>query len=380
MTTNHATNPIEAVVLKQEPEGVLEATVVLRDPNAGEVAFYLYRNEKRIRDQWYSSNRTFRVSTDGQPGLYRVLVFLRLPTGLLITRYSNPVFLNPVVYRLGQTFQKPPSEERAFLLEGRRWKFPALYYPGQPEQPLFVMLSNRVDRDKHTLPAFSRWSWAEQHKFPGHVLCVADPTLDLHEELGLGWYLGTTDQDAGDELATLIRCFAEGLGIPNGKIIFWGSSGGGFGALALAARIENTTAVAINAQTDLFAYEIPEAIESIRKHCFGGKSIAHIQAQYGARINMAQAWQKNRSSRAILIQNTLDAHHYVCHFKPFWEALGGQAEGGAAADGRLFAWLYRDSHGHVPESIEMIPDILRLLDHGSFTSAPVMSARRVANG
>ena len=50
-----------------------------------------------------------------------------------------------------------------------------------------------------------------------------------------------------------------------------------------------------------------------------------------------------------------DRHQYVCHFKPFWEALGGTAGGGATADGRHYAWLYSDLRGHAAESAQMIP-------------------------
>jgi hypothetical protein len=307
-----------------------------------------------------------------EPGLYRVLVHCIDPNGKTIKKYSNPLFLYPVVYRLGASFKKFQPEERALLLQGKYWKYPAVYYAGKEQQRLFVMLSAATRRNEQRLPVFNRWTWAETKKFPGHVLCVADPTLELHDEMNLGWYLGTDEHDVSEELSRFIRRFAEALGIPEDKIVIWGSSGGGFSALAVTSHIEKATAVAINAQTDVFAYEIARYIETVKRCCFRNQTATQIQEHFGTRVNMAQAWRNNRSSRAILIQNKLDTHHYACHFKPFWEALGGAAEGGATPDGRHYAWLYNDSNGHAPESEQMVPEILNLIDQDTFTASTPM--------
>jgi hypothetical protein len=362
MTTSHAKYVIREVILGHDAKELV-ATVKSDESHLGQYAFYVFRNGERIYMQWYTSDPEMRFDTKGEPGLYRILAFFGAPSGKKNSKYSNPLFLHPVTYRLGAGVRKPLPEERTLLLQGNHWKFPAVYYAGK-EQQLFVMLSAAIDKRKHTLPVFNRWTWAEMRKFPGHVLCVADPTLELHEDMNLGWYIGTAEHDVSEELSRFIRSFSEALGIPEGKIVIWGSSGGGFGALALASHIEKATAVAINAQTDIFAYEIARAIKAVRSSCFGNQAIKQIQEHFGPRVNMAQAWKNNRSSRAILIQNTLDTHHYACHFKPFWEALGGTAEGGAAPGGRHYAWLYRDLRGHVAESEQMIPKIFDLINQG----------------
>lgn len=191
--------------------------------------------------------------------------------------------------------------------------------------------------------------------------------------------VGTAEHDASEELSGFLRRFAESLGIPEDKIVIWGSSGGGFSALALASRLEKATAVAINAQTDIFEYEIARKIETVRTSCFGSRTIQQIREHFGSRVNMAQAWSNNRSSRAILIQNTLDTHHYACHFTPFWETLGGTAEGGATSGGRHYAMLYSDPRGHVAESEQMIPAILDLINQDSFTGSSATPIIRAAN-
>ena len=369
--------------MKLEPKVILEherdelvATAIFEAPETGQFSFYVFRNGERIHIQSYSPSPALRVCITVEPGLYQVVVFFLTPNGETIMKYSNSLFLYPVEYSLGCAFMKPKPEERTLLLSGQYWKFPALYFDGKGQQRLFVMLSAAIDRTKQRLPVFNRWTWAQMGKFPGHVLCVADPTLDLHDDMKLGWYIGTGEHDVSEELSGFIRRFAESLGISEDKIVIWGSSGGGFAALAMTSHIEKATAVAINAQTDIFAYEVGRTIEAVRRSCFGNQTAKQIQEQFGPRVNMAQAWRSNRSSRAILIQNKLDTHHYACHFKPFWEALGGTTEGGATADGRHYTWLYSDSRGHVPESEQMVPEILNLIDQGVFTVSTAMPTVR----
>lgn len=366
---NLADYSIDQVVLTRE-QNELVASVVSSGPSTAQFAFYVFRNEVRIHSQWYGSAPFMRFDTKEEPGLYRVFVFLLTPEGKKLTKYSNPVFVNPGTFTLDAP-RIPTPGERVLQLQGPRWKFPALYFNSGHER-LFVMLTAAIDRTKHTLPVFNRWTWAG--KFAGHVLCVADPTLELDDRMKLGWYLGTEKHDATDELCRLIHGFAKVLGIPDEKIVFWGSSAGGFGALALASRLPGSTAVAINAQTDALAYHVDDDVELVRNKCFGGQTEAAINSECGARINMAQAWGNNRNSRAILVQNKMDTHHYNCHFQPFWTALGGNPEGGRSASGRHHAWLYEDRRGHVPESEQMVPEILRLIDDYAGTASPVMLA------
>jgi hypothetical protein len=377
MTKSCANYSIDKVILEHERDELV-ATVQFEAPQAGQFAYWVFRNGERIHIQKYSPNSTFRVGINMEPGLYRVLVHFLDPNGNTIKKYSNPVFLYPVVHTPGNSSRKLQPEERALILHGQYLKYPAVYYAGKEQQPLFVMLSAATRRSEQLLPVFNRWTWAEMKKFPGHVLCVADPTLELHDEISLGWYLGTEKHDATEELSRFIQCIAEALGISQGRIVLWGSSGGGFAALALASRIEKAIAVAINPQTDIFAYEFARQIDTVRRCCFNNQTAQHIQEHFGPRVNMAQAWRSNKSSRAILIQNKLDTHHYACHFKPYWEALGGTAEGGASADGRHYAWIYSDSRGHASESEQMVPEILRLIDQDSFTASTVMPTIRAS--
>ena len=91
------TNPIEQIILEHKGDDLV-ATIVSGASRAGQFAFYVFRNGKRIHPQWYSSNPSMRFRIHTEPGLYRVLVFLLSPNGSRSTKYSNPVFLYPAVY------------------------------------------------------------------------------------------------------------------------------------------------------------------------------------------------------------------------------------------------------------------------------------------
>ena len=300
-----------------------------------------------------------------------MLSFLRSSDGKTVSKYSSPIFINPRSIS-NLLPQKIRAEDRAIQFNGNYWKFPAVFFAGKHSK-LFVMTTAAVERSRMTLPNFNRWTWAGAGKFPGHVLCIADPTLELNEDMKLGWYLGTESHDATDELCKIVLQCANALGVSKDQIVFWGSSGGGFAALSLASRIEGATAVSINAQTDVFAYESKRVVQMVKKFCFADHSVEDIKQMFGWRVDMSLAWEKNQRSKIIFIQNRLDIHHHY-HYQPFWTSLGGSPEGGCAKNGRHYAWLYDDARGHGPESEQMLPEIFRLIDADvGMTSSSVLT-------
>jgi hypothetical protein len=83
---------IEKVILEHKGNELL-ATVVFEASQAGEFAFYVFRNGERIYTQWYTPNPTLRSDTKAEPGLYQVLAFFRAPDGKIIKKFSNPLSL-----------------------------------------------------------------------------------------------------------------------------------------------------------------------------------------------------------------------------------------------------------------------------------------------
>jgi hypothetical protein len=324
-------------------------------------AFYVFRNERRIHVAWYSESPSFEFDTKGVSGCYRVVGFAKFDDGTVESVKSAPLFANPLKVCLSN-FPVVDDQTIVYSLKGGFWTFPALYIPSE-RKSLFVLMPSAVDRKKMRLPAFHRWTWALKGLFPGDVLCVSDPTLELHDELQLGWFIGNDASCATTELSEFVVKLAESRGIPREKIVIYGSSAGGFAALALSACIEGSVAIAINAQVDAFSYYVPKQVELISKMCFSGMPPDAVKRNFPDRVNMISRWARVQSSRAFLIQNVLDRHHYEVHFKPFWKSLGGNPEEqeGLSCSGRHLAWIYRQEGGHIPETMEMAKEIIRLL-------------------
>lgn len=223
-------------------------------------------------------------------------------------------------------------------------------------------MPSAVDRSKSTLPAFNRWKWAIEGIFPGSVLCISDPTLELHDELELSWCLGTKENCATTELSRFVTKIAEANEIPVENIVIYGSSAGGFSALSLSACIDGSVAVAINAQVDAIAYKVTPQVDLISEMCFGMPKES-VRLDFSSRVDMTTRWINIQNSRAFLVQNTDDWHHHNVHFKPFWTSLGGDpGQEGVAYAGRHIAWVHKQEGGHVPETKEMAKKIIEILN------------------
>lgn len=324
-----------------------------------EFAFYVFRNDERVHVAWYTTSTCFEYDTGGIPGYYRVAAFAKGADGVVEAAKSAPLFVSPVVVNEAQ-FAAADPDKVAYLLKGAHWEVAAMYIPAAAKR-LFVMMPSAVKRDLVTLPCFSRWTWAFKGVFPGHVLCLADPTLNAHPELGLGWFLGNHEHCATDEIAGFVTQLAASKGIAREDIFIWGSSAGGFAALALAAKIPGATAVAINAQTDAFAYQVQDQVALLSQWCFGSDAVKQVREQFLDRLDMTVRWASKPASRVVMVQNALDLHHYNVHYKPFWTALGGVLQEGWTSAGPHKSWVYKDQGGHVPETIEMVGQIVSIL-------------------
>lgn len=351
---------IERVEIAQVGSKLIANAVTAADADeAAEFAFYIFRNDQRIDITWYSKQTSIEFDVGDMPGFYRVEVFVRGPDNESESAKSNCLTVNPVVVD-EDAFPAADPNNVAYLLKGKHWEIPAMYFPG-PANRLFVVMPSAVERASVTLPVFSRWSWATKGIFPGHVLFISDPTLALREDLGLAWCLGTAAHCATDEIAGFVSKFAAANGIPNQDIVFYGSSAGGFAALAAAAKVPGSTAVAINAQTDAFAYARREQVALASEACFGSAAVERVRAQFADRLDMVRRWSSKPGSRVIMVQNELDVHHYEGHFKPFWESLGGTVQQGWSANGVHRSWVYSAEGGHVPETIPMAKEIISIL-------------------
>jgi hypothetical protein len=243
----------------------------------------------------------------------------------------------------------------SFIVEEAGINYPVKLKLLEGADKLFIMLNGAVDRNKSELPVFARWNWGKI--LGGHVLAVCDPTLYMSESLSLGWFLGRPDLHAIPGLVRLAEAFRERLGVEQGRMIFYGSSGGGFAAMIAACNSMQGRAIAVNPQTDIFRYHIRHVQSLV--DVLGGESWAagSLQAhpeRWQVLPALAQARTKGEMPRIVVAQNQLDGFHFKNHFQPFVCSEEIPKSGGVNSGKSIMAITYSSEKGHGAEPPELV--------------------------
>jgi hypothetical protein len=216
-------------------------------------------------------------------------------------------------------------------------------------------------RDGTIVPFFARWNWGKI--LGAHVLSICDPTIYLDETLRVGWYLGTRADNAIEGIVAIAESFADSIGVDHGRIVYSGSSGGGFAALQAACMMPNGKAIAINPQTNLVKYDW--SLIHYIKGVSGCSSIEEAQRYYGDRFNVINSLKQELASghvpRIVYVQNINDEEHYQTHFIPFVDEFGLDRTALQSVNGTFMSLLYDGPQGHVAESKD---EVTRIINEG----------------
>lgn len=171
-----------------------------------------------------------------------------------------------------------------------------------------------------------------------NLLSIADPSLAMHPDLRLGWYLGNRPQGPFRALATpLIGHVLAQLG--STRTVFFGASGGGFAAGALSQDFPDSLALLCNPRLDLT--RPPQApIRDYLVHCHAALSATPQRRIRGEFVpdTVDARWEAGPRNTIAIIQNRHDRIFYENQFLPF-------AERHAASDA-VFHLLRDDGEGH----------------------------------
>ncbi len=242
------------------------------------------------------------------------------------------------------------------LVEGGH-RYDLLWMPKPGAKRLFVMLSGDAMRKRYDPPVFQRWKWAPM--LPGHCLYVSDPSTYLHPRLGLAWYAGTASYDPQVVIARLVGEISRAKGVPRSGIVTYGSSGGGFAALRLAAALPAAIAVPINPQVTITDYEMRN-VETYTEIAFGTRDRALALALY-PRLSLQACRDALFDRRIIYIQNRLDNHHHDIHFTPFCRMMETTAQANPT-HGRFRRLVFEHEGGHgAAETQEVFDQAMRIV-------------------
>lgn len=133
-------------------------------------------------------------------------------------------------------------------------------------------------------PVFHRWSWYKSFMEISYV-CLSDPAL--YKALIAGtWFMNDGEINLIEEISQFIVQLAEISNIEQSKIIFYGSSMGGFGSLLLATYIEGSIAIAEVPQLDMRNYPFKSAITSLEENILNGKSFETFAIEHIDRVDV----------------------------------------------------------------------------------------------
>lgn len=310
-----------------------------------------------------------------QPGFYDIHANVKNGDSLTLLRRPFTYIAPDKVYALDDRNEEVDFVTSLSKARKRNYKasyraaingqdFDFIYFPSREER-LYVLCPSAIIRGQFPVPYFYRWQWANDGYFPGNVIVVSDPTFNLDPALGAGWLIGEADKDATKNFAKIISLFSYALKIPFREITFWGSSAGGFIAIQLSAYFPRSSAVAVNAQTDVYKFD---GHQLLYKKGFPGLTESEINAQYGPRLRLAENLERLAENHIFIAQNITDTHHYEEHFKPFLKEIpdnsyDGLKEGIWHDKGSPFTfWLYSQPGGHTPETMEMGQLMLQKLE------------------
>lgn len=183
---------------------------------------------------------------------------------------------------------------------------------------LIVMMPSAVSAARQTkkIPTFSRFTWADSWP-ESEVLALSDPALPLREGIGGAWFVHPR-VDVIKLLSSFIADIAAQRNIPLERICLYGSSLGGFGAIAAASLLPGSTAVAEVPQTDVRMWR-DDAVAVIEKEIIGG-SIEDLYQKYPERITLIDRIRNSGHVPAVrLITNMGESQ--LSHQRAFFEAV-----------------------------------------------------------
>lgn len=202
---------------------------------------------------------------------------------------------------------------------------------------LVVQFHGAIDRTKRKTPAFLDMR-------PGlgrhaHQISIADPSLELSPDLTNAWFAGSRQMPLQKLLPKLIQSLVTELDIE--RVIFFGSSGGGFAALFYSWHFPGSIAVVSAPQTNIRAY-YPGRRKGYFETCWG-KDSADIRDFC---FDLRELYREKVPNTVVYLQSQLDTHHYAKHLMPLIASL--PSDGYERFVTKTSYWGRRNHSGAVP--------------------------------
>jgi hypothetical protein len=219
---------------------------------------------------------------------------------------------------------------------------------------IIVLSSGAYDSNKFNPPVFQRHAWMNELGYSA-IYCN-DPTLYLGK-MNLGWGYGEKDRHYLADSSKILSSIFKKLNVSNENVLFYGSSGGGFMSMILAA-MHKSVALVNNPQT-IFTNFFASQVNILKNAVIPGEEFDVKRVDVVAFFN-----EIKYIPRIHYLLNMASEHDIEKHFKPFIEGLREINESLFKNNVNIEFYMNKDQ-GHNPldkeETIKIIKEAMEKL-------------------
>lgn len=182
-------------------------------------------------------------------------------------------------------------------------------------KPLLVFFHGAVDQEKTVVPHFVGTSY--KNILPANLLHIADSSLVYDKSIRAGWYLGCRNIPLQQVIKEIVLSIAKYIG--SSKIIFFGSSGGGFPALYLSQVVPGSLAIVNSPATSILHHPHRSSrVSQYLKFSFGTESFRDEERVLREVVisDLREGFEVNKGSVLYLL-NINDSGNITSHSEPF---------------------------------------------------------------
>lgn len=191
---------------------------------------------------------------------------------------------------------------------------PVKVSPSPGSKFMVVSFHGAVNREKRPYPHFL--NFRDGVGGTAHQVSLADATLGLDEKLAIGWYAGAPGLLLQQLLPPFFDKLKNALGVE--RVVFMGSSGGGFAALFYSWHCQGSVAVVQVPQTNVWKYHLPGALRRYQNTCWPDG----IPLDAGSPVlDLSSLYSETSRNSVVYIQSALDFHHLHDQMIPFLASM-----------------------------------------------------------
>lgn len=185
-----------------------------------------------------------------------------------------------------------------------------------------------------------------------NLLAIADPSVSLHNEVRLGWYLGNRAIGRLDKI--LVPVIERALaGMKTRRTIFFGNSGGGYAALDYGSVFEGSIILTVNPRLRFGSFSTKDFGRYMR-YChpgLGSTPYKRVYREYAR--DLVTEIPYNSKTNIFMYQNLGDYPYLENDHKPFVFHR--------KSDLSIYERLEQDGEGHFPVPRYKLVEILTYL-------------------